>query len=94
MNIDVQNKYLLSKWLFKLLNEEGLWQNLLRRKYPSLYDIVRKKSASIATEFNRVPLNISFQRSLVGENSVNWHRLVSRKAHTELTNDSDVFKWN
>jgi hypothetical protein len=23
----------LSKWLFKLLNEEGLWQDLLRKKY-------------------------------------------------------------
>ena len=25
MNLDTQNKCLLSKWLFKLLNEEGLW---------------------------------------------------------------------
>jgi hypothetical protein len=32
-NIDVQNKCMLSKWLLKLINEEGLWQNLLRRKY-------------------------------------------------------------
>jgi hypothetical protein len=32
-NIGVQNKCLLSKWLFKFINEEGLWQNLLRRKY-------------------------------------------------------------
>jgi hypothetical protein len=33
INIDVQNKCLLSKWLFKLINEEGLWQNILKRKY-------------------------------------------------------------
>jgi hypothetical protein len=32
-NIDIQNKCHLSKWLFKLLNEEGLWQTMLRRKY-------------------------------------------------------------
>jgi hypothetical protein len=32
-NIDVQNRYLLSKWLFKLINEDGIWQNLLKRKY-------------------------------------------------------------
>jgi hypothetical protein len=25
----------LSKWLFKLINEEGTWQDLLRRKYLS-----------------------------------------------------------
>ena len=32
-NLDIQNKCLLSKWLFKLLNEDGLWQELLRNKY-------------------------------------------------------------
>jgi len=32
-NIDLQNKCLLSKWLFKLINEDGLWRNLLRQKY-------------------------------------------------------------
>jgi len=32
-NLDILNKCLLSKWLFKLLNEDGLWQELLRNKY-------------------------------------------------------------
>ena len=32
-NLQIQNKCLLSKWLFKLLNEDGLWQELLRNKY-------------------------------------------------------------
>ena len=31
-NLDAQNVCLLSKWLFKLLNEDGTWQQLLRRK--------------------------------------------------------------
>jgi hypothetical protein len=31
----IQNKCLLSKWLFKLLNKEGTWQTLLRNKYLS-----------------------------------------------------------
>jgi hypothetical protein len=30
-NIEVQNKGLLSKWLFKLINEDGLWQQILRK---------------------------------------------------------------
>nr|CAE05420.1 OSJNBa0035I04.8 [Oryza sativa Japonica Group]CAE05959.1 OSJNBb0088C09.18 [Oryza sativa Japonica Group]CAH66490.1 OSIGBa0076I14.11 [Oryza sativa] len=34
-NLELQNKYMLSKWLYKLWNEEGVWQNLLRRKYLS-----------------------------------------------------------
>jgi hypothetical protein len=33
LNLDVQNRCLLSKWLFKLLNEDGVWQQLLRNKY-------------------------------------------------------------
>lgn len=32
LKIDVQNQYLLSKWLFKLINEDGVLQDLLRRK--------------------------------------------------------------
>ena len=32
-DLDIQNKCLLSKWLYKLCNEEGLWQDLLRNKY-------------------------------------------------------------
>jgi hypothetical protein len=32
-NLELQNKCLLSKWLFKLLNEDGMWQELLRNKY-------------------------------------------------------------
>jgi hypothetical protein len=30
-NIDLQNKCLLSKWLFKLINEDGTWQNILQK---------------------------------------------------------------
>lgn len=32
-NLELQNKCLLSKWLYRLLNEDGVWQKLLRRKY-------------------------------------------------------------
>jgi hypothetical protein len=35
LNIEVQNKCLLSKWLFKLINEDGMWQEILRKKYLS-----------------------------------------------------------
>ena len=31
--IGIKNKCLLSKWLFKLLTEEGVWQELLHNKY-------------------------------------------------------------
>ena len=32
-NLDTQNNCLLSKWLLMLMNEEGTWQKLLKRKY-------------------------------------------------------------
>ena len=31
--LEVQNKCLLSKWLYKILNEEGVWKELLVNKY-------------------------------------------------------------
>ena len=34
-DLEAQNTCLLSKWLFKLLNEEGTWQQLLKKKYLS-----------------------------------------------------------
>jgi hypothetical protein len=33
MDLDTQNQCLLGKWVFKLLNEDGMWQRLLRKKY-------------------------------------------------------------
>ena len=33
MNLELQNKCLLSKWLFSLINEDGVWQQLLCNKY-------------------------------------------------------------
>ena len=33
LNLSVHNRCLLSKWLFKLINADGLWQQMLRRKY-------------------------------------------------------------
>jgi len=32
-NLEIQNKCLLNKWLYKLLNEDGIWQELIRNKY-------------------------------------------------------------
>jgi hypothetical protein len=31
--LDIKNRCLLSKWLFKLLNEQGMWQELLHNNY-------------------------------------------------------------
>jgi hypothetical protein len=33
LNLETQNTCLLNKWIFKLLNEDGMWQRVLKRKY-------------------------------------------------------------
>jgi hypothetical protein len=49
-NLELQNKCLLIKWLFKLLNEDGMWQELLRNKY-----IKDKTLGSYHKKTNRLP---------------------------------------
>jgi hypothetical protein len=144
-NQEIQTRCLLSKWLFKLINEDDIWQNLLRRKYLSnktlsqahkqpgdshfwaglikvkghflqcgrfkinsgldtrlgediwlgdkplksvygnLYQIVRKKSATVAEVLSTTPLNVNFQRALTGSNLAAWYRLVASVLNTRLT---------
>jgi hypothetical protein len=40
-NLEIQNQCLLSKWLFKLINEEGLWQTILWNNYLLKQTIVK-----------------------------------------------------
>jgi hypothetical protein len=45
--------------------DKWLGANVLKDDYPNLYDIVRRKNATLAEIFRTQPLNISFRRSLV-----------------------------
>jgi hypothetical protein len=62
-------------------------------QYPSLYNIVRKKSDTIAKVLSTTPLNISFHRYLTGNNLVLWNNLVSRIATVRLGDTDDIFRW-
>jgi hypothetical protein len=55
--LDLKNKCLLSKWLFKLLNEDGVWQELLHNKY------LRTKTLSQVTT---KPTDSPFWKGLMG----------------------------
>jgi hypothetical protein len=49
IDLDTQNKCLLSKWIVKLLNEDGIWQQVIKKKYlkgRSLSRVERKKGNS------------------------------------------------
>lgn len=153
-NIDVQNKCLLCKWLFKLINEDGIWQQILRRKYfhnksigqvvgkpgdshfwaglmkvkelflsqgkfvaksgsnvrfwedkwlgdftlqqrfPSLYNIARRKHTLVSSVFISVPLNVSFRRGLYGDTLGQWNALVALLLNVSLNNEKDIFHWS
>jgi hypothetical protein len=149
IDLDIQNKCLLSKWIFKLLSEDGVWQQMLKKKYlkgktlaqverrkgdshfwsglmevkklvldrgrfqvqdgsqtrfwedlwlgkeplsvkyPTLYNLVRKKNMSVAQVLGTTPLNVSFRRALVGVNWDNWLCLVRSVLEVNLNNIRD-----
>jgi hypothetical protein len=56
----------------------------LKLKYPSLFNIVRRKQDTVTTVLSSVPLNILFRRSLVGNNLRDWHKIVSSLSNVNL----------
>ena len=66
----------------------------LKNQYPALYNVVRKKSALISSVLTSIPLNVSFRRSLVANNLLSWHQLVSRVMNIQLQDQSDSFVWS
>jgi hypothetical protein len=59
----VQNGTLIRFW-----EDKWIWDSALKDQYPNLYNIVRKKSATITDVFSTRPLNVSFRRNLVAAN--------------------------
>ena len=74
---------------------EDLWirPHPLKYLFPALYNIVRKKSASVITVLSTTPLNMAFRRYLVGVNLQAWHEVVAMVADVQLTNQRDRFVW-
>jgi hypothetical protein len=74
--------------------DKWLGANMLRDEYPNLYNIVRRKIATVADIFRTHPLNITFRRSLVATNLDSWNHLVLRLAHIHLRERADIFRWS
>jgi hypothetical protein len=66
----------------------------LKLKYPSLYNIARRKDATVAQVLSTTPLNMSFRRSITDNYLCAWYHLVSKVVSFNLTNDKDVFVWS
>jgi hypothetical protein len=65
----------------------------LKPLFPALYNIVRRKGASVRTVLSMTLLNVAFRRSLVGVNLQVWHDVVAMVADVQLTNQRDHFVW-
>jgi hypothetical protein len=75
---------------------EGTWlgNRPLAAQYPSLYNIVRNKSVTVASTLASTPLNIGHMRCLTGGILNRWLHLVQRSMDIQLNSNNDVFKWN
>ena len=74
--------------------DKWLGNTTLREQYPTLYDIVRHKSDTLASVMQTSPPNMSFRRTLYGPRLVLWNALLGRLASVQLTQGSDEFRWN
>ncbi|WVZ91971.1 hypothetical protein U9M48_038073 [Paspalum notatum var. saurae] len=97
LDLELQNKCLLSKWLYKFLNENGAWQELIKKKY------LHQKSI---TQVSKKPEDSQFWSGLMGvEEPVpffwlfqnpKWSIIV-RKTHVTVAsvlNSNDKFRWD
>ena len=60
-------------------------------QYPSLFNIAENKNATVADVLNSVPINLSFQRNVLGTRRTTWLSLVERLMRVHLSNDEDTF---
>jgi len=65
----------------------------LKSLFPALYNIVRRKGATVRLVLSTMPLNVSFRRSLMGANLQAWHEVVAMVVDVQLTNKRDRFVW-
>jgi hypothetical protein len=49
----LKNKCFLSKWLFKLLSEEGVWQEMLHNKYIKNKTLAQVEEKTTYSPFGR-----------------------------------------
>jgi hypothetical protein len=59
-----------------------------------LYNIARRKSATVESVLSMMSLNVSFRRFHNQNNIILWNDLVRRMLHVRLNTQVDVFIWN
>ena len=74
---------------------EDTWlgETPLALQYPSLYSIVQRRDAYVATVMQSTPLNIQLRRTLVGTHWEAWLNLVRRLMDVQLSQQPDHLCW-
>jgi hypothetical protein len=65
----------------------------LKTLFASLYNIVRKRSATVRSVLSTIPLNVAFRRSLMRVNLQAWNNVVAMVVNVQLRNQRDRFVW-
>jgi hypothetical protein len=58
-DLELKNKSLLAKWLFKLMNEEGMWQKFLYKKYLGSKTLSQVSAKSTDSPFWKGLMNVN-----------------------------------
>jgi hypothetical protein len=66
----------------------------LKDQFPDLYNIVRKKKATVADVLQYNQLNVDFRRSLSENNLASLNQVVARVFTISLADRRDVFVWD
>jgi hypothetical protein len=74
---------------------EDLWigKEPFKVKFPSLYNLVKKKNMTVVEVISTTPFNVSFRRTLDGVNRDKWTCLVRSVISMNLSEHMDSFPW-
>jgi hypothetical protein len=83
--------YLNNRKQIRFWEDKWLGNYTFKQQYPSLYNIVWRKSDTIEKFLSTVTLNISFRRFLTEKNIRLWNNLVQRIMPVQSKDQEDVF---
>lgn len=85
---NVQNGTQIRFWEDKWIGDKPLGI-----AYPALYNLVRRKDATVAQVMSSRPLNVSFRRAIQGYLLHQWLDLVVKVLGVSLNEGRDIFIW-
>jgi uncharacterized protein Usg len=80
--------------VYPLLERYMIGKIPLAHQYPSLYNIVHHKNATVAYVLAQTPLNITFRTILSGNKWTSWVSLCRKLMRVNLNEDNDRFVWD